>query len=1011
MKKLLFITAMLFATVIAFAQFPTYDSTKKPNFIFANGYMYKIVGAQDGGVVLLPRNPPTKLAWADSGGLAYKNGVPVFWDGIQWNNIGTGIGGGTVATSYIIADNDYIELQPYGVTGDTMFLTFSQPAKDTLRTAFKKVDSLHIYAGELYYFNNGDSTKVEGISGGGWDQNGNTGTDPFANFIGTIDNKGLKFKVNNQQAGYIDLINTNTSFGVGSLVSNTTGVNNTAFGNGALNGNTSGQGNVGFGLTAGVQITTGQYNIAIGTFSMSTNTTGSNNIGIGAEALKFNVTGATNIAIGNNALRNNTVSSNLAIGLEAARNTTTGNQNVSVGESSLYNNTTGGDNTAVGFNSLNSTFANSGNTSVGSYSLNNIFTSSFNTALGNYAFYTSDSLKGPYNTALGYAAGLNIGKNTRHSIALGATATATSYQLGIADSIRFLKAIGLSRGGTTLGYVLKDTSGNGDLVLKPETGGGGGGVASIDAAAEGNAATFSGGPVTTSGTLTLNWLGASNEYIQGDGYLQAMPPSLYNNDFTITGTRIITGPDLTFKDGDGKAGISFNNSGHTTTIGSTDLSTDFIKIDGDNGNILVNTDTFFAPLSTMTAASFIGDGGSLTGIDAGNLTGTTLNSGIINSNLTSVGILTSGVWNATEVDTSHSKSVSNINVSGPLTKIIQGKGFLLKPDTTTGATNLATQGYVSRTYAPVNNATLTGTTNASTLLISTGLAVGTGSPASSAILDLTSTSKGFLKPRVTTAQRNAISSVVDGLEVYDTDEHANYYYNSDWGWESDALSYKKKFGYEYLNDFYSIVFSDGFFTAGGNTFPVAGSGTAARPGILTLGTSTNATGRSTLFQTNSLQGGFYLGSGKILFEAAVKIPTLSSSAETFAVNIGLCREATSISSSNGVFFSYDSAGIGTGSTAIGRWQVATTAGGTRSFTTTSVQVVAGQFYTLKAVINADATQVDFYIDGVLVKTETTNIPTVNPLGNIVNLIKSNGTTARTVDVDYYYFKQKFTTAR
>jgi hypothetical protein len=76
-----------------------------------------------------------------------------------------------------------------------------------------------------------------------------------------------------------------------------------------------------------------------------------------------------------------------------------------------------------------------------------------------------------------------------------------------------------------------------------------------------------------------------------------------------------------------------------------------------------------------------------------------------------------------------------------------------------------------------------------------------------------------------------------------------------------------------------------------------------------------------------------------------------------------------------------------------------------------VQVVANQWYILKAVINAAATSVDFYIDNVLVKTETTNIPTASTVGNIINLVKSAGTTARTVDVDYYYFKQKYSTPR
>jgi hypothetical protein len=376
----------------------------------------------------------------------------------------------------------------------------------------------------------------------------------------------------------------------------------------------------------------------------------------------------------------------------------------------------------------------------------------------------------------------------------------------------------------------------------------------------------------------------------------------------------------------------------------------------------------FQTARTINGISFDGTSNITITAAAATLTGTTLNSSIVNSSLTSVGTITTGVWHGTGIDTAYTNAVSNINVAGALIKLAQGKSYLLRPDTSSSDINLATQGYVNRNFA-------------------------------------------LTKQKVTTTQMNAIGSPADGLEVYNTDEHSMYFYNADWGWESDAMTYKRKYGYEYFNEFHSIVFSDGFFTSGGNTPPVAGTGTSTRPGVLTLNTSTSTTGRSTLFQTNSIQSGLILGNGKVMFETAVRIPTLSNATDAFAVNIGLIREATSITSTNGVFFTYDSSGVGTGATATGRWQVVTSSGSTRSFTTTSVQVVANQWYTLKAVINAAATSVDFYIDNVLVKTETTNIPTATGVGNIINLVKSAGTTARTVDADYYYFKQKYTTAR
>ncbi|MFN8309672.1 MAG: tail fiber domain-containing protein [Chitinophagales bacterium] len=58
------------------------------------------------------------------------------------------------------------------------------------------------------------------------------------------------------------------------------------------------------------------------------------------------------------------------------------------------------------------------------------------------------------------------------------------------------------------------------------------------------------------------------------------------------------------------------------------------------------------------------------------------------------------------------------------------------------------------------------------------IGIGTAAPDASALLDLTSSQKGFLVPRVTTAQRNAIVSPANGLLVYDLNLNCFFYYNS-----------------------------------------------------------------------------------------------------------------------------------------------------------------------------------------------------------------------------------------
>jgi hypothetical protein len=64
-----------------------------------------------------------------------------------------------------------------------------------------------------------------------------------------------------------------------------------------------------------------------------------------------------------------------------------------------------------------------------------------------------------------------------------------------------------------------------------------------------------------------------------------------------------------------------------------------------------------------------------------------------------------------------------------------------------------------------------------------GLQIGNGSanPNASSILDLTSTTKGFLPPRMTTAERVAIASPANGLIVFDTDVQ-NLCYRRDSTW-------------------------------------------------------------------------------------------------------------------------------------------------------------------------------------------------------------------------------------
>lgn len=58
------------------------------------------------------------------------------------------------------------------------------------------------------------------------------------------------------------------------------------------------------------------------------------------------------------------------------------------------------------------------------------------------------------------------------------------------------------------------------------------------------------------------------------------------------------------------------------------------------------------------------------------------------------------------------------------------------------------------------------------------VSIGAPTPDNSAMLDVTSTTKGLLTPRMTAAERGAITSPATGLIVYQTDGTSGFYYNA-----------------------------------------------------------------------------------------------------------------------------------------------------------------------------------------------------------------------------------------
>ena len=78
--------------------------------------------------------------------------------------------------------------------------------------------------------------------------------------------------------------------------------------------------------------------------------------------------------------------------------------------------------------------------------------------------------------------------------------------------------------------------------------------------------------------------------------------------------------------------------------------------------------------------------------------------------------------------------------------------------------------------------------------------INTETPDASAALDITSTSGGLLVPRMTNAQRDAISSPATGLMVYQTDGTVGFYYYDGSSWSSVTSSTSGYSDYIFEND-------------------------------------------------------------------------------------------------------------------------------------------------------------------------------------------------------------------
>ena len=306
--------------------------------------------------------------------------------------------------------------------------------------------------------------------------------------------------------------------------------------------------------------------------------------------------------------------------------------------------------------------------------------------------------------------------------------------------------------------------------------------------------------------------GQTNGYASLDGNGKVPASQLPSSVFEYKGSWNGATNSPTLADGTGDAGDAYRvATGGTQNLGSGNITFtvgDLViydgavwqRVDGDDAVDSVNGQTGIVVLD----ADDISDSGTTnkwdqtvvltdgTGISA---TGTYPNFTITNTDLGSSQTFfkTLGVDNGSAVvadannDTmSFTSTDSSVSISGNGTNTI---------DITVGAsvnTNIYnTNGTLSgaRTVTQNNNTlAFTGgdfTVDGTTFSVDesqNSVGIGVAAPNASAVLEISSTEKGFLFPRMTETQRGAISSPATGLMVYQTDGDEGIYIKKSFGW-------------------------------------------------------------------------------------------------------------------------------------------------------------------------------------------------------------------------------------
>lgn len=199
-------------------------------------------------------------------------------------------------------------------------------------------------------------------------------------------------------------------------------------------------------------------------------------------------------------------------------------------------------------------------------------------------------------------------------------------------------------------------------------------------------------------------------------------------------------------------------------------------------------------------------------------------------------------------------------------------------------------------------------------------------------------------------------------------------------------------------------FNDGGGIGGTASFsPFGADGTENAYGVLETNTASSTAGGANIRRGALITFGFGYA---LTLEFRAAFSALSDGTNTFKIIFGYSDTQTD-DAVDGAYFRYTHSVNG------GRWQAVTRSNSTETAEDTGVTAVAGTFTVFKIVVNSTATQVDFYIDGVLTNDITTNI--INSSARMTDVCyiikKTAGSTSRSIYMDYAKYINQRSTAR